>query len=419
MIARDRQSCIVSNREGGENMFELYDPTQQKVPIKIWLTSLEDIEPGCLQQAMNLANLPFIYKWVALMPDTHQGYGMPIGGVIATKDYIIPNAVGVDIGCGMAFVETNIHHQQLDFAEYSNLVGQIMRAVPTGFEHHKKPRPCLTMEEDEWAQKVRDQHFTELPNIEDGYYQVGTLGSGNHFIELQQDEAGLLCVMVHSGSRNFGYKVCEYFNKLAKKLNQSDSRKVPPEYDLAYLPISAPEGQDYINWMNLALRFARENRQAMMEVVKRELTRLLPAIEFRGEVNAHHNYAALENHYGQDVWVHRKGAISARAGEPGIIPGAMGSTSYIVSGLGNPESFMSCSHGAGRRMSRHQAMKQFTVQETVEDLQSRGIAFGKRNKKDASDEARWAYKDIDAVIRNELDLVKPVKKLETLAVIKG
>jgi len=400
-------------------MFELYDPARQRVPIKVWLASPEDIEPGCLQQAMNLANLPFIYKWVALMPDTHQGYGMPIGGVIATQDYIIPNAVGVDIGCGMAFVETNIHHQQLDFAEYSNLVGQIMRAVPTGFEHHKKPRPCLTMDEDEWAQKVRNQHFTELPNIEDGYYQVGTLGSGNHFIELQQDEAGMLCVMVHSGSRNFGYKVCEYFNRLAKKINQKDSWSVPAEYDLAYLPVAAPEGRDYINWMNLALRFARENRQAMLEVVKRELTRRLPAIEFSGEVNAHHNYAALENHYGRDVWVHRKGAISARAGEPGIIPGAMGSTSYIVSGLGNPESFMSCSHGAGRRMSRHQAMKQFTVQETVEDLQSRGIAFGKRNKKDASDEARWAYKDIDAVLRNELDLVEPLKKLETLAVIKG
>ncbi|MEQ8237329.1 MAG: RtcB family protein [Syntrophomonadaceae bacterium] len=400
-------------------MFELFDPARQRVPIKIWLDRLEDVEPGCLQQAINLANLPFVYKWVALMPDTHQGYGMPIGGVIAVKDYIIPNAVGVDIGCGMAFVETNIHHQQLDFAEYSNLVGQIMRAVPTGFEHHKKPRTCLTMDEDEWAQEVRGQHFTELPNIEDGYYQVGTLGSGNHFIELQQDEAGMLCVMVHSGSRNFGYKVCEYFNKLAKKLNQGSSPYVPPEFDLAYLPISAPEGQEYIKWMNLALRFARENRQAMLEVVKQELTRRLPAIEFSGEVNAHHNYAALENHYGIDVWVHRKGAISARVGEPGIIPGAMGSTSYIVSGLGNPESFMSCSHGAGRRMSRHQAMKQYTVQETVEDLQSRGIAFGKRNKKDASDEARWAYKDIDAVIRNELDLVRPVKKLETLAVIKG
>ena len=171
--------------------------------------------------------------------------------------------------------------------------------------------------------------------------------------------------------------------------------------------------------MNLALRFARENRQVMLEVVKRELTRRLPAIEFGREVNAHHNYAALENHYDKDVWVHRKGAIRAGAGELGIIPGAMGSYSYIVEGRGNPESFMSCSHGAGRKMSRHQAMKQFSVQETVEDLDAQGIAFGKRNKKDCSDEARWAYKDIDEVIRNELDLVVPIKKLKTLAVIKG
>lgn len=400
-------------------MFVHYQKDRQRVPIKIWLDSLEDVEPGCLQQALNLANLPFVYKWVALMPDTHQGYGMPIGGVIAAEDVIIPNAVGVDIGCGMAFVETNIHKSQLEYSDYSNLVGQIMRAVPTGFEHHKKPHPCDTMDNDEWARQVRDTNFTELPNIEEGYFQIGTLGSGNHFIELQEDEAGMLCIMVHSGSRNFGFKVCHYFNKLAKQLSQHWSVEVPPAYDLAFLPVSSPEGQEYIRWMNLALRFARENRQVMLEVVKRELTRRLPAIEFGREVNAHHNYAALENHYDKEVWVHRKGAIRAQAGELGIIPGAMGSYSYIVQGRGNPESFMSCSHGAGRKMSRHEAMRKFSVQETVEDLQAQGVAFGKRNKKDCSDEVRWAYKDIDEVIRNELDLVVPIMKLKTLAVVKG
>jgi tRNA-splicing ligase RtcB (3'-phosphate/5'-hydroxy nucleic acid ligase) len=400
-------------------MFVHYQKDRQRVPIKIWLDRLEDVEPGCLQQALNLANLPFVYKWVALMPDTHQGYGMPIGGVIAAEDVIIPNAVGVDIGCGMAFVETNIHKSQLEYHDYSNLVGQIMRAVPTGFEHHKKPHPCETMDNDEWARQVRDTNFTELPNIEEGYFQIGTLGSGNHFIELQEDEAGMLCIMVHSGSRNFGFKVCHYFNKLAKHLSQNWSVEVPPSYDLAFLPVSSPEGQEYIRWMNLALRFARENRQVMLEVVKQELTRRLPSIEFGREVNAHHNYAALENHYDKEVWVHRKGAIRAQAGELGIIPGAMGSYSYIVQGRGNPESFMSCSHGAGRKMSRHEAMRKFSVQETVEDLQTLGVAFGKRNKKDCSDEARWAYKDIDEVIRNELDLVVPIMKLKTLAVVKG
>jgi len=400
-------------------MFVYYEKDNQRVPIKIWLNNITGIEGGCLEQAINLSNLPFVYKWVSLMPDTHQGYGMPIGGVIAADNVIIPNAVGVDIGCGMAFAETNIHKDQLTKTDYSNLIGQIMRNIPTGFSHHNKPQECKTLDGNDFACTIRDIHFDELPNIEEGYYQIGTLGGGNHFIELQEDEGGMVCIMLHSGSRNFGYKVCKFYNNKAKELNKRWLSTVPKEYDLAFLPLSEETGQAYLAWMNLALEFAQENRQVMLRKVMHELERKIPAIEFTNEINAHHNYAAIENHYSKNVWVHRKGAIRVREGEMGIIPGAMGSYSYIVKGLGNPESFMSCSHGAGRRMSRKKAMENFSVQQTVEDLKEQGIVFGKNNKNDCNDECRWAYKDIDEVIKNEMDLVFPIKKLKTLAVIKG
>lgn len=400
-------------------MFVHYQKEKQRMPIKIWLNDIADIEPGCLDQAINLSNLPFVHKWVALMPDTHQGYGMPIGGVIATENVIIPNAVGVDIGCGMAFVETNIHKTQLSKDDTTNLVGMIMRNIPTGFNRHKTPQPCLTLDTNCFADDMRGHQIEGLPKINEGYYQIGTLGGGNHFIELQEDEKGMLCVMLHSGSRNFGLKVCKYYNEQAKMLNKRWFTSIDEKADLAFLPLDEQIGRDYKNWMNLALLFAQENRQVMLCKVMRELERKVPSIEFSIEINAHHNYADIENHYGKNVWVHRKGAIRVRKDELGIIPGAMGSYSYIVKGLGNPESFYSCSHGAGRRMSRKKAMESFSVQQTIEDLKEQGIVFGKENKNDCNDECRWAYKDIDEVIGNGLDLVVPIKRLKTLAVIKG
>ena len=411
-------------------MFVIYDKEKQRKPIKIWLKDKEDIEDGCLEQALNLSNLPFIHKWVALCPDTHQGYGMPIGGVICTKNVIIPNAVGVDIGCGMGFIETNIPANLLKETNTDNgllsqmLVGIIMRNIPTGFKKHKEPQDSIV------SNKIKsviyqDEQELLLEEISNLYYQVGTLGGGNHFIELQEDDKGNLCIMLHSGSRHFGYAVAKHFNNLAKELNQKWHSEVPIKNGLAFLPTDSKEGQDYIKYMQLAMQYAKENRHVMMEKVKNYLFNVIKKytdfdnIEIKMQVNAHHNYADIENHYGQNVWVHRKGAIRARKGDIGIIPGAMGSYSYIVKGLGNKESFDSCSHGAGRLMSRTKALDKYSTQEVMEDLKSNDVILGRTSKEKVADESRWAYKNIDEVIENEKDLAKPIKKLKTIAVVKG
>ncbi|MBO8137667.1 MAG: RtcB family protein [Desulfotomaculum sp.] len=395
-------------------MFIVYDPKKQKYPIKVWLKNIDQLEETCLQQAVNLAKLPFLHKWVALMPDTHAGYGMPIGGVIATKGVIIPNAVGVDIGCGMAFIETNIHKSEVTNKELSFLVSRLMKNIPTGFKHHKNKKPCSVLDKFQ-AGGPREL----LAEINRGYYQVGTLGGGNHFIEIQEDEGGMICVMLHSGSRNFGLKIANYFNNLAGELNKKWKSDFTVKSNLSYLPTDSRDGKSYIQWMNLALDFARENRVQMLNIVKHELVNIFPNIKFKNEVNSHHNYASLEYHYGKEVWVHRKGAIRVREGELGIVPGAMGTYSYIVRGRGNKESFYSCSHGAGRKMSRKKAKEMYPAEKTINDLKERGIILGKNKKSDVSDECRWAYKDIDFVIGQELDLIEPLKKLKTLAVIKG
>ncbi|MCL4514529.1 MAG: RtcB family protein [Firmicutes bacterium] len=313
------------------------------------------------------------------------------------------------------------------------IVGAIMRAVPVGFAHHKEPQRSEVLDafQKEHAPSLsRSGHQVFYPpelvvEIEEGYRQLATLGSGNHFIELQEDEDGKLGIMLHSGSRNFGLKIATYFNNVAKKLNKQLASGVPAAWDLAYLPADALEGQAYIRWMNLALDFARENRRLMMERTKEIVFDLVERhTGFKGikvdmEVNAHHNYAALERHGDEDLWVHRKGAIRAREGEIGIIPGAMGSYSYIVSGRGNPESYYSCSHGAGRRMGRKEATRQFSVQEVMDDFKASGVILGKNRKGDVAEEYRKAYKDIDFVIDNERDLVQPVMRLKTVAVVKG
>ncbi len=399
-------------------MFELYEESKQLLPIKVWLDDKSQLEPECLAQALNLSNLPFLYKWAALMPDTHCGYGMPIGGVIASENTVIPNAVGVDIGCGMAFIETNLHISDFADKQINRLIGQLMRNIPTGFEHHKTKKECVALDA-----KKNEKFVSNIPElsaeINSGYYQVGTLGGGNHFIEIQEDENKKINIMLHSGSRNFGLKVCSYFNELAKDLNKKNNYPIPQNFDLACLKADSNAGQDYIDWMNLALDFAAENRAKMIDIVKREIIAMFPNAQFTNEINAHHNYASLENHYGKDVWIHRKGAISAQKNQIGIIPGAMGSYSYIVRGLGNSESFNSCSHGAGRRMSRKQAQKKYTMEETLLDLKEKNIVLGKQKKKDVSEESRFAYKDIELVIAQESDLAEPIKKLKTLAVIKG
>lgn len=403
---------------------------ETRFPIKVWLQNREEAEDSCMEQAMHLSQLPFLHKWVCLMPDTHTGMGMPIGGVIAADGVLIPNAVGVDIGCGMAFFSTGIPANALRETQTPNgtllqgIIGDILRNIPTGFQHHKKPQPCYTMENAMLELEKYEPDTELLGLLEAGAYQAGTLGGGNHFIELQQDEEGMLCVMLHSGSRNIGKTVCDYFHQKARALNRAYYSAVADEYRLSFLPQDSPEGRQYIHWMDLSLEFARENREKMALAVKAILEKwigktLQIPLCFGDEINCHHNYAALEHHYGKDVWVHRKGATRARNGDIAVIPGAMGSASYVVMGLGCPESFCSSSHGAGRRYSRKGAMQAFPQNEVLEDLRQNNVVLGKLNKKDVAEESRFAYKDIDAVMACQTELVRPLKRLTTVGVVKG
>lgn len=401
-----------------------------KVPVKIWLEDESRIEDNCLEQAMNLAALPFLHKWVNLMPDTHAGMGMPIGGVIAARNVIIPNAVGVDIGCGMAYVGTNIRIADVKDIATGNgtfiqaLIGDILRNIPVGFGHHKQKQASAALGK-AVCEMEKYENIPELAEqIEAGYYQAGTLGGGNHFIEIQESDGGFLGIMIHSGSRNFGKQICDYFHKTARALNEKWYSSVPEEWRLAFLPADSAEGKQYIDWMNLALDFAYENRAIMIAAVKNILDRMMKKYvqadyEYTMEINCHHNYAALEHHYGSNVWVHRKGATRARAGELAVIPGAMGSYSYIVEGLGNEESFCSSSHGAGRQYSRKGAMERFSAEQVMRDLKEQGVILGKNNKSDVAEESRFAYKNIDEVMENQKDLVRAVTRLKTVGVVKG
>ena len=393
------------------------------LPVKSWCDSLEE---GALKQASNLASHPVLFRHVALMPDCHVGYGMPIGGVIACDNAVIPNAVGVDIGCGMGAIQTNIPAD----AALPELLGKILhsvkRTVPVGEGRAHGSRQ---------AWEVLDSRDGDRPGGVDShcwnlaYCNLGTLGGGNHFIEIQKGDDGLVWLMIHSGSRNLGYRIAEHYHKLALELNQLWHSAIPDK-QLAFLPVDSAEGQAYIRDMNFALDYARENRRRIMEVFKRELAYVFKDTVFTREVNIHHNYAAIENHFGKNVWVHRKGATSAKDGEIGIIPGSMGTSSYIVEGLGNAESFMSCSHGAGRRMGRSEACRQLSKEEcekAMEGIVFDGFKVAKgRHGQDPSkgvvydlEEAPMAYKDIEDVISAELDLVKPVVKLRPLGVVKG
>lgn len=411
-------------------MFVLYDEDKMRVPIKVWLQNEKDLEGSCLEQAYHLSELPFLSGPVCLMPDTHAGMGMPIGGVIAAEGVIIPNAVGVDIGCGMAYTETNIRLEDIREVMTGNgtliqaMVGDIMRNIPVGFAHHKTVMPSYTLDRafDEMERYEEDGQL--LGQLEAGYFQIGTLGGGNHFIELQVDDQGYLAVMIHSGSRHFGKTVCDYFHNKARELNRRWYSQIPDEYRLAFLPVDSAEGRQYLNWMNLSMDFARENREKMMLAVKAVIEKWIGKytqlnLEFSHDINCHHNYASLENHRGKEVWVHRKGAVHAGNGELAVIPGAMGSYSYVVMGKGNPESFCSSSHGAGRRYSRKGAMEAFSCEQVIRDLADRGVVLGKKGKADVAEESRFAYKDIEEVMNNQSDLVVPVKRLKTVGVVKG
>lgn len=392
----------------------------EKRPIKLWL---DDIEEGALSQAKNLANLPFIHKWVSIMPDSHQGYGMPIGGVIATKGVIIPNAVGVDIGCGMCAVKTSL--TEIDTETLKKIMGEIRKVVPVGFKKHKEMQNVLLMP-DEIEEGDLMEDF-DLPKIIKQEYSnakksLGTLGGGNHFIEIQKGDDGHIWIMIHSGSRNLGLKIANHYNKLAVELNEKWHSKIPKEWELAFLPAESEQGRAYIREMNYAVDFALANRKLMMIRIQNMMIDyfMSQGINFVIEpmINIAHNYASLENHYRENVWVHRKGATKATEGLTGIIPGSQGSASYIVKGKGNEESFKSCSHGAGRRMGRKQAIRELDLEKEVKALEDKNIIHSIRGINQL-DEAPSAYKDIESVMKNQEDLVEIVVKLQPLAVIKG
>jgi tRNA-splicing ligase RtcB len=382
----------------------------EKVPIMLWL---EDIEEGALQQAKNIANLPFTFKHVAIMPDSHQGYGMPIGGVLATKGVIIPNAVGVDIGCGMCAVKTSLTDISND--KLKKIMSRIREMVPLGFNHHKNAQPehLMPSKENMVENGVVEKQYTAALK------QLGTLGGGNHFIEIQQGSDGHIWIMIHSGSRNIGLKVADHYNHKAKKLNERWHSEVERAKDLAFLPIETDEAKNYFKEMQYCVDFAFANRKLMMANIELAFEEQFGSnYESLDFVNIAHNYANWEHHYNTNVIVHRKGATSAKEGEIGIIPGSQGTKSYIVRGRGNPKSFTSCSHGAGRQMGRKQAQRSLDLNTEIEKLDKQGIIHAIRNHKDL-DEAPGAYKNVDIVMENQKDLVDILVELKPLAVIKG
>jgi len=394
------------------------DERSGRIPILSWCA---DMEKSARSQAVDLSRHPMTFHHVAVMADCHPGYGMPIGGVIACRDAVIPYAVGVDIGCGMVAVRTGTRCGELGEDTLGRVVRDAERAIPAGEGHSHSSRQ-------EWEQ------FHRLPEWMDGRGRdlaersLGTLGGGNHFMEVQAGEDGYVWLMVHSGSRNPGYRIANHHHREAVEYCRAGKLQVPSG-ELSYLPSGSREGEGYIRDMEFALSYARENRRRLMENFKGVYSSASGDCDFGESVNIHHNYAALEEHFGSDVWVHRKGATSAGKGEMGIIPGSMGTPSYIVRGLGNPDSFRSCSHGAGRVMGRREASRKLTVREC--DRAMRGVVFsgwkkyrgyGKR-KKGAPEldlsEAPDAYKDIDEVMEAQMDLVEPVVRLRPLGVIKG
>ena len=380
--------------------------------MKMWTT---DIDDKAREQIENLSALPFIHHHIAIMPDCHGGVGMPIGGVLACCDAVIPNAVGVDIGCGMCAVKTGWKVEKITA---DVLRKQIMRGIrkriPLGMDHHKERQDESYMPQ---GHDIDRLHVVKAQYIS-AQRQVGTLGGGNHFIELQRDEEGFLWIMIHSGSRNLGKQVGDHYNKLAASLNERWHSVVKPELRLPFLPLKTQEFNDYWVEMQYCVDFALCNRRLMMERIQEVIADALPGIEFEPMINIAHNYAAWENHFGENVIVHRKGATLAREGVVGIIPGSQGTSSYIVEGLGNPDSFNSCSHGAGRLMSRTAAVNTLSLEDEVKKLEDQGIVHAIRSKRDL-EEAAGAYKDIDQVIALEADLVRVKTKLRPVAVIKG
>lgn len=386
------------------------------VPVKVWT---KDIDLISIEQLRNVASLPFVFHHVAAMPDVHAGMGATIGSVIATKGAVIPAAVGVDVGCGMLAAKTNLRKEMFDVRDLGQLMTQILKYVPVGREQRKKDQiqtqACEPFEEP-LAEILAKQPDMLKPMVRaDWRAQLGTLGSGNHFIELTADEEGCLWIMLHTGSRGVGNIMASFFINKAKELSKACG-EVLPDINLASLKEETAEFDLYIKSVHWAQSYAMTNRQVILEDVLKALRSLAPNASLEGEiVNCHHNYVAQETHFGETVWVTRKGAIRAGIGEKGIIPGSMGARSYIVEGLGNAESFCSSSHGAGRKMSRTEAKKHFTIEDLK--IQTKNVVC--RKDSGVLDEIPGAYKSIEEVMANQADLTKILHELRQVLCVKG
>jgi tRNA-splicing ligase RtcB (3'-phosphate/5'-hydroxy nucleic acid ligase) len=388
-----------------------------KVPVKIYT---DEVESSAMQQLYNLAQLPYIHSHIAAMPDVHMGKGATVGSVIPTKAAIIPAAVGVDIGCGMNAIRLSIKASELpDNLRAIRLT--IEEAIPVGFNMHKTDRArrstiqALSGGLDQIIGKHKKIYSMQKKPYQTWIRQIGTLGGGNHFIELCLDENNDVWVMLHSGSRGVGNVIGQYFISLAKK-DMGQHLINLPDKDLAYFNEGCKYFDDYIQAVQWAQDYAMANRREMMHLILKALRKKLPKFGITKEaINCHHNYVSREFHFGENVYVTRKGAISAGLDELGIIPGSMGAKSYIVRGKGNPQSFCSCAHGAGRKMSRSAAKRQFSEQDV--EKQTTGIEC--RKDKGVIDEIPSAYKDIDQVMQNQSDLIEVVHTLKQVICVKG
>jgi len=384
--------------------------TDGGAPIKSWAI---DLEEGARAQMVNVSRLPFVMGAVALMPDAHQGYGMPVGGVFMADNAVVPYAIGVDIGCGVSLIETGVPADSLSPADIKRFLHQVSRDIPCGngpHAQHQEQKDPIT----EWldaSERIR-------PFLEAAEVQLGTLGGGNHFLELQRgDDDGLLYFMIHSGSRSVGKKTCDLHHKRALALNRLWHSKLPHD-EVAWLPFKSQEGHDYFSDMGIALTWAEENRRRMAKKVIEAFGSEV-GIEARQTLDVHHNFAAWENHGGRNGIVHRKGAVRANEGEKVLIPGSMTTGSYIAEGLGNPEALDTCQHGAGRARSRAATRKMVTLAEMDEMLASANVQLVTRSRESVIDESAPAYKDIEGVMAVSGDLIRPIQRLSPMGVVKG
>ncbi|NMC36149.1 RtcB family protein [Candidatus Beckwithbacteria bacterium] len=383
---------------------------------KIWVEKLKEIEPQCLAQIELMLQIPSLFKHIAIMPDVHLGKGAVIGGVVATKKTVIPNIVGVDIGCGICGLNTQLTFDKegMNKQFWMNFKSKVDRAIPTGFNYFKDKQGMGQISSSLAAkplQKLMDR----------ASQQIGTLGGGNHFLEASYDEEESIWLMVHSGSRHIGLRIAEYYNQLAQELNIKRHEITPK--DLWFLHLDEKEGQDYLHDMTWAITYALESRWQMLAMLYEAFVQVAQTAGYklkksnirRDGINIHHNFASLETHFGEELVMHRKGATQAFKNQVGIIPGSMGTPSFIVKGKGNPDSYKSCSHGAGRIMSRTQARKTIDGNAFHQSLED---TFTKASIK-YLDEAPGAYKDITKVMANQQDLIEIIHTLKPIISIKG